>query len=339
MKYVGLGCWRFFLSFLVAISHLYGHMIHGPAAYAVWGFYVLSGYLMVFIINERYGDNWAGLRKYARNRFVRIYPLYWIAFLFGCITIFMLQSDALDLKKLNPEFYFPLDWRDGFVATLLFPMLPKSGLPVPVSSALAIEIGFYMLIAIFACQRRSVWAVFVVSILINLNMGIVPETFANRYATFLPSLVAFLAGSLVYHHRGFLQKFRAPCLSMAVWCAHCAVWIKYGSWPWTYGLYVSVLLSTWVVISLESIKEAGVAKLLGEMSYPVYLFHTTVAAWFLDWFGFGRSFVFFAISFLATLALSYFAVVLIDRPFDRFKSHQLKHGDLDCEAKPGLKNL
>ena len=34
----GIGTWRFFLSFLVAISHLYGNMIHGPAAYAVWGF-------------------------------------------------------------------------------------------------------------------------------------------------------------------------------------------------------------------------------------------------------------------------------------------------------------
>jgi hypothetical protein len=36
-----LGTWRFFLAFVVVISHLWAGMIDGPAAYAVWGFFVL----------------------------------------------------------------------------------------------------------------------------------------------------------------------------------------------------------------------------------------------------------------------------------------------------------
>ena len=76
---LGIGSWRFFLAFLVVISHLWKDMIGGPAAYAVWGFYVLSGYLMTLVLNEKYGPSINGLKRYAYNRFLRIYPLYWAA--------------------------------------------------------------------------------------------------------------------------------------------------------------------------------------------------------------------------------------------------------------------
>jgi peptidoglycan/LPS O-acetylase OafA/YrhL len=319
MQHIGLGGWRFFLSFLVAISHLYGSMIHGPAAYAVWGFYVLSGYLMTYIINERYGDHPGGLKKYARNRFLRIYPLYGLAFVLGVCTIELLQPNGIDLRRLNPEFFRPGSLREWLVAASLLPMLPKGGLPVPVSSALAIEVGFYLLIAVFATHRRGVWGAFVMALLLNLEIGIRTETFAQRYATFLPTLVAFLAGSLVYHHRDQLRKFALPRLSMLVWVLHCLVWLKYDSWPWRSGLYLSVVLSAWVVVSLCEVREGALSNLLGEMSYPVYLFHTTVGAWFLGYFGYERPFGFFLVSFGLTLILSYLVIVWIDRPLHRLK--------------------
>ena len=49
---LGFGMWRFFLAFLVVISHLWAGMLDGPAAYAVWGFFILSGYLMTFVLTE-----------------------------------------------------------------------------------------------------------------------------------------------------------------------------------------------------------------------------------------------------------------------------------------------
>ena len=59
---LGLGTWRFFLALLVAISHLWADMVHGPAAYAVWGFFVLSGYLMTLVLTQKYGTDAGGLR-------------------------------------------------------------------------------------------------------------------------------------------------------------------------------------------------------------------------------------------------------------------------------------
>ncbi len=80
------GIYRYCLAFCVAISHLWGGMIGGPAAYAVWGFYCLSGYLMTLILNEKYGFSPRGLAKFAVNRALRIYPAYYVV----CVGMFLL---------------------------------------------------------------------------------------------------------------------------------------------------------------------------------------------------------------------------------------------------------
>jgi peptidoglycan/LPS O-acetylase OafA/YrhL len=101
---MSLGVWRFFLAFLVAISHLWDGMIHGPAAYAVWGFFLISGYLMTVGLLTRYGEGWAGLLDYAINRFLRIYPTYYIACLFGALALFLMPKFGVTLSLLNPAF-------------------------------------------------------------------------------------------------------------------------------------------------------------------------------------------------------------------------------------------
>ena len=80
------GIYRYGLAFCVAISHLWGGMIAGPAAYAVWGFYCLSGYLMTLILNEKYGFSKRGLTNFAVNRLLRIYPAYYVV----CAGMFLL---------------------------------------------------------------------------------------------------------------------------------------------------------------------------------------------------------------------------------------------------------
>ncbi|MCI1709030.1 MAG: hypothetical protein LKM39_00445 [Chiayiivirga sp.] len=66
---LGFGTWRLFLALLVGASHLWVDMVAGPAAYAVWGFFVLSGYLMTHVLSTKYGFSARGLAGYAHNRF------------------------------------------------------------------------------------------------------------------------------------------------------------------------------------------------------------------------------------------------------------------------------
>ncbi len=84
------GTYRTFLALMVVALHLGGLSMGG---YAVFGFYVLSGYLMTLIMQNNYGYSALGFYKYALNRFLRIYPIYWVSIVFSAIWFGILVSD------------------------------------------------------------------------------------------------------------------------------------------------------------------------------------------------------------------------------------------------------
>ncbi|WP_192797455.1 acyltransferase family protein [Psychrobacillus glaciei] len=316
-KYVNFGAWRFFLAFLVVISHLWADMIHGPAAYAVWGFYVLSGYLMTYVLRNKYGFNKEGLISYAFNRFLRIMPLYYVALILGIVTLYFISKGDI-LQSLNGQFAFPQGTGWLFALTLL-PIFPVGNTLVPVSNALGIEVGAYFLLPLIAMNRSTAWITVIIGVFINSNHGFDLLTFETRYATFLPCILSFAIGSLVCHYKDELKKFAFPTLSIVIWLIHALLWLKFPYWPWTYGLYISMILSAWVVISIDSRETSKFDKTLGDFSYPIYLIHTTVGAWFYEYFNFERSFEFFVVSFSVTLIVSWLLVKVIDKPLYSIK--------------------
>jgi peptidoglycan/LPS O-acetylase OafA/YrhL len=316
----GLGTWRFFLAFLVAISHLWAGMIDGPAAYAVWGFFVLSGYLMTLVLTTKYAASADGLRRFACNRLLRIYPSFVAAGAFGVATILALGRIGIDLTVLNPQFMLPQGAGEWWSNLGMIPFMPQRGLPVPVAGALFVEVWAYALMPLFASSRSAAILGLAVALGANLQFGFGMPSFDARYCGFATGLMPFAVGSVMCHYRASLRRFAAPALSVLTWCAHATVWLADVYWPWTYGLWVSVPLSAWVVLSLAEARPGRLDTLAGDLSYPVYLLHTTVAAWFLPMFGFGRSGQFFALAFGATLLASWGMLVLIDHPMQRLRN-------------------
>lgn len=321
---LGLGSWRFFLAFLVAISHLWGGMIHGPAAYAVWGFFVLSGYLMTYVLRSKYGSTREGLMDYAFNRFLRIFPAYWLACLLGVFVLLIFPRCGIRASDINPEFIFP----SGILAWLSnVTLLPVFGLGggrlVPVSGALSVEVGVYLLIPLMAFSRGAAWLGLILSFALNYQYGL-SDNFPIRYSSFLTCFVAFAVGSLICHYQVFLSRWKSRLWSVSLWLGHCLVWIWYDSWPWTYGLYLSLLLSAWVVLSLAKTDTGKIDAWLGDLSYPIYLFHTNIAILFFPWYSGKRTFEFFFVSFLATIVVSVFVVLFIDRKLGGYKRRLCK---------------
>jgi peptidoglycan/LPS O-acetylase OafA/YrhL len=315
----GFGTCRLILASLVAASHLWDDMVHGYAAYAVWAFYVLSGFLMTLVLTTRYGFDGKGVRAYAFNRFMRIFPLYWLAAALGLATLWYAGRNGIDLRQINGEFYWPQGVEQWVHVVTLFVGAERGGLPVPVSNALAIEVGFYVLMPLMARSRSTAWFAFAIAVILNIKLGVDMASFAERYATFLPCMLPFAAGALACHYRDALSRFSMPWASTIVWLLHGLLWLKVPEWPWTWGLYASLVLSVWMVVSLHRHRSGKADRMLGDLSYPVYLIHTTVAAWFVCPCGFSRPIEFFVQAFALTLLLSWLIVVVLDRPLSRFK--------------------
>jgi peptidoglycan/LPS O-acetylase OafA/YrhL len=317
MKF-GLGSWRFILAFFVCISHLWSGMIHGPAAYAVWGFFILSGYLMTYVLTHKYGTVGAGLLDYSINRLLRIYPAYGVAVVAGAFTLFVAPRLGISPSALNPQFIRPNSLFEWISNIFLLPIYTP-GLFVPVAGALAVEVGAYTLMPLIAVNRSSAWIGFILSAALNLKLGFSIESFGERYSTFLTCFMAFSAGALLSQYKESLSKFRSPWLSVGAWFIHCSVWIWFPYWPWTFGLYVSLLLSAWVVLSLADVRQSRLDQYLGDLSYPVYLFHTTVGIWIAA-AGIEMSTLrFFIISFSVTLAISWVIIRWVDYPLAKLK--------------------
>lgn len=319
---MSLGSWRFFLAFLVVISHLWADMLHGPAAYAVWGFFLISGFLMTHVVIQKYQWDRKGLRDYAVNRFLRIYPSYFLACILGYLALKLLPRWGVSPSTLNPEFLLPTTWQDGLANLTLLPFWNSGHLLVPVSGALRVEVEAYLLIPLMAASPSAALIGFVLSAIGNWQLGLTPEQFGLRYTGFLTCFMAFSMGSLVCHYKPQLQKIAHPVASSIAWLAHCTIWLFWDVWPWTFGLYASLLLTAWVLISFVDRKPSSIDKWLGDLSYPVYLFHTTVGIALFGFFDQQRSFAFFAASFAATMVVCWAVVVLIDKPLQRIKRRQ-----------------
>lgn len=294
-------------------------MLHGYAAYAVWGFYVLSGFLMTSILKDKYGFTRQGLKDYALNRFLRIMPVYWIAVLVGCATLLILGAKGVDLRKLNPQFAMPDTVMNWLFPITLFPAFPQPDLPVPVSGALGIEVGYYLLMPLFALNRWVAWTAALIGIVVNYRLGLGIESFPTRYSSFLPCILPFAMGSLIAHHRASLARWSFPWTSCSLWLLNGLLVLWRPGYPWRMGLYVSIVLSAWVTLSLAGQKSRRGDTFAGDLSYSVYLFHTTAAAWLIPWFGFDRPLGFCLLGLSLTLGISVLLLRWFEIPLRRFK--------------------
>ena len=151
-----LGLVRTILALMVMVFHLYVQI--GPlGSFSVFGFYIISGYLMTMVMNESYGYTTVGKLAFARNRFLRLYPSYWVAAGLSLLLIGWLGEDfaqryhsslavptSASAVVWNLSMVFPA-WRPEHVNPRL----------VPPAWALTVELFFYALICLGLSRNPS----------------------------------------------------------------------------------------------------------------------------------------------------------------------------------------
>lgn len=284
------GIYRTMLALFVVVSHLVSITVIGQ--YAVHGFFILSGYLMTYIMINTYSYDLPGIRAFALNRVLRLYPGYWVLIIIMVPIIHAAGPSAA--KVFNFSMGLPADffgWLQNL--SMIYPdVVPMRIAPrvSPPTWALTVEILFYACIGLGLSKtpmRTIVW--FVVSFIYMVLTHVLDMDGRYRYSAVMAGSLPFAAGALLFHFRdrltglapwlvtpvgviSLLVAFFTNCL-----CGCLVVLFGGGDGIGCVFYYVNLLLNFLVILALSKQGNLPISRKLdsaiGDYSYPIYLFH------------------------------------------------------------------
>jgi peptidoglycan/LPS O-acetylase OafA/YrhL len=316
-----MGLVRLILAIAVVVGHssktLFGfEFVH--ASIAVQSFYIISGFYMALILNEKYVGE-GSYRLFLTNRFLRLVPTYWVILL-GTIILCICSSyrgNSLAFRSfheygdlLSLSSWVLVIFANVFVfgqdVTLFTGLSHETGalyltknfwgtspfvqnfILIPQAWSLSLEFMFYLLAPLLV--RRRLW---LVATVIAVSLG-VRALLAWRFDLnfdpwtyrFFPSeLALFLSGTFSYHIFRFLRGVKnwlklvpLALVPLIAVLVFPYVW-KDGGWVKLVCHY-SVLVTT-IPFAFYFTRSWAFDRFIGELSYPVYLLHIAVI-WFLS---------------------------------------------------------
>jgi peptidoglycan/LPS O-acetylase OafA/YrhL len=303
-----VGILRLLLAVSVILTHsfpLFGYE-ELDGIMAVEGFFVISGFYMALILNEKYVGTNRSYFLYLSNRLLRIFPAYWLILLVTIIfsaIMFSLgwhnQFDSINPfyhhERATGETLLPYTSIDNVVKdiTIIFrtdyfavPDASRYDLIIQQAWTLVPELLFYIIAPFIVRSLKVVIPLFVVSVLVRYYtfyvLLIQAMPLPQRF--FPAELVFFLLGALAY----FLYKRvkDIPLRQTSLWALTLLVIIitltyqylpkdTQIQWMILKDCYPILLSVTIPFIFLVS-KQSTIDRYLGELSYPVYLLHSLV---------------------------------------------------------------
>jgi len=314
-----MGLLRLLLAVSVVLVHTRGCFGFRPlgAAEAVQAFYMISGFYMAMILTEKYRGP-GSYRLFLSNRFLRIYPIYWITALlsiFAWMACYVLTAQAGPLAA-RASVSLPGCAALGLVNAVIFgqdatlfagvdaygrlhltsncwssnPPVSEF-LLVPQAWSLGVELLFYLCAPLLVRRSpRNIASILLASLLLRCflyhQLGWTHDPWTYR---FFPTEIAFfLAGSLAYklycriRTRTISRRWIVP--GLALFFVTCLVYQFVPAWGGG-----GIVIKQWVfyVVVWAAIpwlfaasKDSRIDRYLGELSYPLYLVHF-LAVWFL----------------------------------------------------------
>lgn len=284
------GIWRWILAISVLLGHVgYGQTERGSVPvgwYAVYSFFVLSGYLMTVVLKERYGFSANGLGRYGLNRALRLLPPYWIVLLLSAVLLHRGDFAGIPVNPPHQIMALPenaLEWISGI---FLFGQHCDeiAHRIVPVAWTLHVEALYYILIPLAARSRFGANLWLLASIGYAGYKFSVGET-GDIYATTLGATLAFSAGSAIAWNADLLRpsaRFAAVAAPLAIvlWLLISFYGILYID-PLGAGFLLTFGLTILIQICCAGLQTSNrwalqLDRALGNLSYPLYLIHYQV---------------------------------------------------------------
>jgi len=241
------------------------------------------------ILQTNYGYSKKGFKKYALNRFLRLYPIYWVSIIFTLILIFGIGSDLTSNYK--SEMTLPTSIYEIFTnVAIFFPFLEPTRLTPP-AWALTVEIFFYIMMGVGLSKNKKITLIwFVFSILYHIGVYVFSLPGGYRYFTIFAASLPFSTGALIFYYRSELSQILKSVsgrlhdyLPVFLACLFVLNWLLAFSQKAFLGMffYSNFAICAFIVAVLSNRKSLPFINKkfdnwLGDFSYPIYLFHFQV---------------------------------------------------------------
>lgn len=348
---IGLGLIRLALALTVVITHshsIFGFTLGNPVI-AVRTFFIISGFYMSLILNEKYKSK----TVFWYNRILRIFPIYWAVLLLtilSCIGAFLLKGNWGELSDLVKYFgrldlvsqlliiisHFTILGREIVMFSNFKNLGNLSGqsfLLIPQAWTLVLELWFYIL-APFVLTRKFivVFTLLVASVVIKYvasELGFSGDLWLYRF--FPSELVYFLMGWFSYRIYKLTLNFRnykiigiiSTVLILLILSVFNYINYEINIREWIFYLLLAILIP----LSFNSSKNSKTDRLVGDLSYPVYISHILIINIInpLIILPFSVDINFKAITvFIFTVVFSFLLIKFIQNPIDKIREAKVK---------------
>jgi peptidoglycan/LPS O-acetylase OafA/YrhL len=344
--YGTFGIFRWLLAAAVMVDHLapQAYIVYG--GYAVYAFYILSGYAVTYILKTHYLQIRLGVLKYYANRFMRVYPTYLVVML-GMIPLTKYFRDTVvTVTGVNIKMPTSVSgWLTNFIPCGLQTLLSQYCPPmlVPPAWSLAVEMLWWFLMPMLLRQAHlgklaylslfytvlmvwgqskeyEVFPIYMLPYIGNLR-DLSEGAMYMLYFAPIAAMLPFIIGMILFARKEAGYRDMSPKAGALVLMLAFPAYV-------TGGFYTSLFLSTVILYYLSGIDSAklprwlaGIDRFLGNLSYPLYVVHLLAGTVILAVFPSltFRTWPFFAATFVLAQLLSIVLHYTIELLFDRLR--------------------
>lgn len=292
-----LGLLRFALALCVVIAHLPEMVFFSHwGVFAVFGFYLVSGYLMTIILQETYQFQF---HAFAINRFLRLFPIYYVVALASYGLILMMPEASASFHPMWKIRYQPFDFLANALIVPFGLTAPHFCLIPTIWSVAAELIDYFLLWLVVARNHRWALTTVILSIVYHCIDLSFHQDWGRRYFPFYAALLPFSLGACLYFFRDYLIRFSnatiqvVALIALLIWVGnliYCGGTGGLNSPDFNTAFYVNLGALCVLVYCLTHAAMnklwLGIGKYLGDLAYPIFLVHWIVgfgvATWVLD---------------------------------------------------------
>jgi peptidoglycan/LPS O-acetylase OafA/YrhL len=354
-----LGLIRLILALFVVLFHCgqFENFKMMQGTHAVQSFYIISGFYMALILNEKYINKKNQYRLFISNRLLKILPAYWIIILLTLIIsfLFICFSAGKDWASLNPYKNLTLSFGSClyiFVSNFLilgqdlslfmglnnvsgnlyFTSFYDHSTPplytlmlVPQAWSISVEIMFYLVAPFFV--RKPIWKIALFTLLAAaLKFFLYRNDFDYdpwSYRFFPAEMFFFLLGVFAYKLYAITKSILFSRWIMILFFVTTLIVIfTFDALMLQFHQYIYFLcFSLSIPIIFRLTHKSKVDRVIGEYSYPIYISHVFFKGVYFICFGYSNN-----VSIPVLIASIFFAFLyneLVNNRLEDFRQRRL----------------